>query len=221
MTASRAVLFDLDGCLVDSRAGILASVHAAMSVCGFPPLPDAELEWLIGPPLRTGFAELARRMGRDDLDGTVAQALLDAYRADYHDTMLDHTPLVPGVEQLLRQLSASRPVGVVTSKPRILALEILEHHGLMEVFSVVEGPSFDEADESKVDTLARALVDLDGLTASHMVGDRHHDIEAGRAHGLHTIGVTWGIGSAAELGEAGADTIVSSIDELASELGLA
>jgi phosphoglycolate phosphatase len=218
MTASSAVLFDLDGCLIDSRAGIVASVHAAMSACGLPAMPDAELEWLIGPPLRTGFAELSRRMGRDE--PSLAQALLDAYHADYHDTMLDHTPLVPGVEELLRQLSASRPVGIVTSKPRSLALEILEHHGLMEVLSVVEGPTFDEADEPKVDTLARALVELDGLTASHMVGDRHHDIEAGRAHGLHTIGVTWGIGSAAELGEAGADTIVSSVDELASELGL-
>jgi phosphoglycolate phosphatase len=217
MTAP-AVLFDLDGCLIDSRAGILASVHVAMSACGLAPMPDAELEWLIGPPLRTGFAELCRRVGRDD--ASLAQALLDAYRADYHDTMLDHTPLVPGVEQLLRSLSASRPVGVVTSKPRILALEILEHHGLTEVFSVVEGPSFDEADEPKVDTLGRALVELDGLTASTMVGDRHHDIEAGRAHGLRTIGVTWGIGSTAELGEAGADTIVSSVDELAWELGL-
>ncbi|HET7652516.1 MAG TPA: HAD hydrolase-like protein [Acidimicrobiales bacterium] len=217
MTAP-AVLFDLDGCLIDSRAGILASVHVAMSACGLAPMPDAELEWLIGPPLRTGFAELCRRVGRDD--ASLAQALLDAYRADYHDTMLDHTPLVSGVESLVRALSASRPVGVVTSKPRVLALEILEHHGLVEVFSVVEGPTFDEADEPKVDTLGRALVELDGLTASTMVGDRHHDIEAGRAHGLRTIGVTWGIGSAAELGEAGADTIVSSVDELASELGL-
>jgi phosphoglycolate phosphatase len=215
-----AVLFDLDGCLIDSRGGILASVHVAMSRRGLPPMPDAELEWLIGPPLRTGFAELCRRVGRADPGGALAQALLDAYRADYHDTMLDHTPLVPGVETLVRSLSASRPVGVVTSKPRVLALEILEHHGLLEVFSVVEGPTFDEADESKVDTLGRALVELDGLSASTMVGDRHHDIEAGRAHGLRTIGVTWGIGSAAELGEAGADTIVSSVDELASELGL-
>jgi phosphoglycolate phosphatase len=212
------VLFDLDGCLIDSRAGILASVHVAMSGCGLAPMPDAELEWLIGPPLRTGFAELCRRVGRDEPG--LAQALLDAYRTDYHDTMLDHTPLVAGIESVVRSLSASRPVGVVTSKPRVRALEILEHHGLMEVFSVVEGPTFDEADEPKVDTLARALVELDGLSASTMVGDRHHDIEAGRAHGLRTIGVTWGIGSAAELGEAGADTIVSSVDELASELGL-
>jgi phosphoglycolate phosphatase len=218
MTAP-AVLFDLDGCLIDSRAGILASVHVAMAACGLAPMPDTELEWLIGPPLRTGFAELSRRVGHDE--PALAQALLDAYRADYHDTMLDHTPLVRGIEPLVRSLSASRPVGVVTSKPRVLALEILEHHALMEIFSVVEGPTFDEADEPKAETLARALVELDGLVASTMIGDRHHDIEAGRAHGLRTIGVTWGIGSAAELGEAGADTIVSSVDELASELGLA
>jgi phosphoglycolate phosphatase len=210
-----AALFDLDGCLIDSRAGILASVGVAMTACGFAPLPDAELEWLIGPPLRSGFAELCRRVGRDE---SVAQALLDAYRADYHETMLDRTPLVPGMEALVRRLSAMRPVGVVTSKPRVLALEILEHHGMTEVLSVVEGPTFDEADEPKTVTLGRALVELDGLTASVMVGDRHHDIEAGRAHRLRTIGVTWGIGSAAELGEAGADAIVDSVPALEEEL---
>ena len=213
-----AVLFDLDGCLIDSRAGILASVHAAMAACGLPAMPDTELEWLIGPPLRSGFAELCRRVGRDDGGGSAAQALLDAYRADYEDTMLERTPLVPGMEDLVRRLSATRPVGVVTSKPRVLALRILEHHGLTEVMTIVEGPTFDEADEPKTVTLGRALVELDGLRASTMVGDRHHDIEAGRAHGLRTIGVTWGIGSAAELGEAGADAIVESVAALEEEL---
>ena len=217
MSARRAaVLFDLDGCLVDSRAGILASVHVAMAVCGLPAMPDPELEWLIGPPLRTGFADLCRRAGVDDHGGAMAQALLDAYRADYHDTMLDHTPLVPGVEELLRRLAGDRPIGIVTSKPRVLAVDILEHHELMPLMSVVEGPSFDEADEPKTDTLARALSTV--APASTMVGDRHHDIDAGRAHGLRTIGVTWGIGSAAELGEAGADAVVDSVPALEEEL---
>lgn len=212
-----AVLFDLDGCLIDSRAGILASVHVAMTRCGLAAMPDTELEWLIGPPLRVGFAELCRRVGHDV---SAAQALLDAFRVDYHETMLANTPLVAGMGPLLERLSADGPVGVVTSKPRVLALEIVEHHDLTAILSVVEGPSFDEADEPKTVTLGRALADLDGMPASTMVGDRHHDIEAGRDHGLRTIGVTWGIGSAAELGEAGADAIVETVDELATELGL-
>ena len=218
MSVRRAVLFDLDGCLIDSRAGILASVHVAMSACGLAPMPDAELEWLIGPPLRSGFAELCRRVGRDDGDGSAAQALLDAYRADYHETMLERTPLVDGMGELLVRLAGQRPIGVVTSKPRSLAVEILTHHGLLPLMTVVEGPSFDEADEPKTETLGRALASLDGVRASTMVGDRHHDIDAGRAHGLRTIGVTWGIGSAAELGEAGADAIVDSVAALEEEL---
>lgn len=217
--STSAVLFDLDGCLIDSRAGILASVHVAMSSCGLAPLPDAELEWLIGPPLRSGFAELCRRMGRDDADGSAAQALLDAYRVDYHQTMLERTPLVDGVGDLLERLARERPIGVVTSKPRALAVEILGHHDLLRLMTVVEGPSFDEADEPKTETLGRALASLDGgVRASTMVGDRHHDVEAGRAHGLRTIGVTWGIGSAAELGEAGADAIVDSVAALEEAL---
>jgi phosphoglycolate phosphatase len=60
------------------------------------------------------------------------------------------------------------------------------------------------------------------LAIGVMVGDRHHDVDAGRAHGLHTIGVTWGIGSAAELGEAGADHVVdapSQLEELLLAVG--
>jgi phosphoglycolate phosphatase len=216
MSAS-AVLFDLDGCLVDSRAGILASVHVAMSTCGLAPLPDAELEWLIGPPLLSGFAELCRRVGRGR-DRAAAQALLDAYRADYQRTMLERTPLVDGMGALLVRLAARRPIGVVTSKPRALAVDILRHHELLPLLLVVEGPSFDEGDEPKTETLARALASLDGVRVSTMVGDRHHDVEAGRAHGLRTIGVTWGIGSAAELGEAGADAVVDSVAALEEEL---
>jgi phosphoglycolate phosphatase len=49
-----------------------------------------------------------------------------------------------------------------------------------------------------------------------MVGDRHFDVMAGRALGLATVGVSWGIGNLSELRQAGADHIVNSPEELAS-----
>jgi phosphoglycolate phosphatase len=67
-------------------------------------------------------------------------------------------------------------------------------------------------------TLGRALAVFEERPAA-IVGDRHHDVEAGRAHGLYTVGVTWGIGSEAELRAAGASHIVHRPDELVALLG--
>ena len=199
-----AVAFDLDGCLVDSTGAILPSVRAALRAEGLPELPDRELLWLIGPPLLTGFRELLRRLGEDH---GRAQRLLEAYRADYRATMLERTPLFEGMREAVLAVAAERPVCVVTSKPQALAGPIVVHLGLVPPFEFVEGPALSAGDEAKGTTLARALT---RLPIGTMVGDRHHDVDAGRAHGLETVGVTWGVGSAAELGEAGADHVVDS-----------
>jgi phosphoglycolate phosphatase len=100
-------------------------------------------------------------------------------------------------------------VCVVTSKPAELSTQIIDHLGLGSVFRFVEGPSLALEQETKTETLARAL---DRLEIGVMVGDRHHDVDAGRAHGLTTIGVLWGMGDAEELSSA--DHVVSTPDEL-------
>lgn len=208
-----AVAFDLDGCLIDSRHAILSSVGVAMAGLGLPELPATELEWLIGPPLGTGFAELLRRLDRDPAGYA---DLLVAYRDDYRRTMLEHTTLLPGMAEVVRAVGGTREVCVVTSKPAAFAVPILEHLGLLPDLAFAEGPGLDAPEEPKSVTLGRALARLPGLSV--MVGDRHHDVEAGRAWGMRTVGVTWGMGSAAELGEAGADVVVGAPAELELEL---
>jgi phosphoglycolate phosphatase len=203
----KGVAFDLDGCLVESRGAILPSIRVALVALGLPALPDEDLGFLIGPPLADGFAELLLGLGEDPLR---APALVTAYRADYREHMLDRTTLIPGVAAAVRAVATVRAVCVVTSKPAGFASPILEHLGLLDAFSFVEGPSFDEASrESKAVTLGRAL---DRLELGVMVGDRHHDIDAASAHGLTSIGVRWGMGDDAEL--AAADHVVDAPDDL-------
>lgn len=202
-----AVAFDLDGCLIESRGAILPSVRVALVEHGLPALPDEEIAFLIGPPLETGFTELLMRL---DADVALAGALVLAYRADYREHMLDRTTVMPGLDALVRTVADARGACVVTSKPAGFATTILEHLGLFDVLAFVEGPSFDVAGhETKTVTLARAR---DRTKIGVMVGDRHHDVDAGRAHGLTTIGVLWGMGDAAELAEA--DHVVETPDEL-------
>ncbi|HEX4904264.1 MAG TPA: HAD hydrolase-like protein [Acidimicrobiales bacterium] len=206
-----AVAFDLDGCLIESRGAILPSVRVALVEHGLPALPDEDVAFLIGPPLETGFVELLTRLGADvDLAGD----LVLAYRADYREHMLERTTVMPGLDGAVRAIAEIRGACVVTSKPAGFATPILEHLGLLDAFAFVEGPSFDVAGhETKTVTLGRAL---DRLEIGVMVGDRHHDVDAGRAHGLTTVGVLWGMGDATEL--AGADHVVGEPHELVSLL---
>lgn len=207
------VAFDLDGTLVDSRAAILASVRVALAAHGFPAEPDDDLAFLIGPPIRVGMEELLRRLGQPT---RLADDVLSAYRAHYGQTMLEATPPFPGMAEVVRRLARAGTACVVTSKPQVFAEAIVGHVGLLEQFAFVEGPALDAPDEPKKQTLARALERLPSIGA--MVGDRHHDVDAGRAHGLRTVGVTWGIGDRAELEEAGADVLVDTPAELAAVL---
>lgn len=204
------IAFDLDGCLIESRFAIIPSMRVAFAQLGMETPPDEELHGLIGPPLESGVADLLRRRGEDPRR---AADLVLAYRADYRQHMLDRTPLMPGMAGVVEKLAAERTVCVVTSKPAVLSREILRHLGLLDVLAFVEGPNLSMEHETKTETLRRALA---RIPLSFMVGDRHHDIDAGRAHGLTTVGVLWGMGDAAEL--AAADHVVATPEELLAVL---
>ena len=203
-----AVAFDLDGCLVESRFAILPSLRVALVAHGLPALPDDDLAFLIGPPLEAGITELLLSL---EADVSLARSIVQAYRADYREHMLDRTTLFPGVAAVVRSVDVAC---IVTSKPAAIATPIVSHIGLLEHLEFVEGPSLDMELETKVETLGRAVRRLPAL--AFMVGDRHHDIDAGRAHGLRTVGVLWGMGDADELADA--DVVVSTPEELAEVL---
>ena len=209
-----AVLFDLDGVLLDSRLAIVRCIQHALRVHGVPVPPAAELEPFIGPPLIDAFAELA---GPENAD-----ACLAAYRARYVTSSLAETTVAPGAGHALAAVAAQVPVAVATTKPRAYAIPLCERLGLAEHLRGIFGPELDAADEIKTVTIARALAAL-GLRPGAdvpMVGDRRHDVEAAHANGLSCVGVLWGIGDEAELRAAGADPIVTHPAELPAALGL-
>lgn len=192
------VLFDLDGCLVDSRLPFSTSVNAALEAHGFARRPDEELWPYLGPPLQTTFAELT---GADE---ATARACLLEYRRIYGERMVATTPVFDGIVELLEAL-APRPRAVCTSKAIHLARPLVEGLGLLPHFVDVVGSDPSLPHEDKAVTVARALEVLPD--AEVLVGDTVFDVNAARANGLRCIGVLWGIGTAEELTAAGADAL--------------
>lgn len=211
------VLFDLDGVLVDSRTAIARSMNHALRACGLAARPEEELHPLIGPPLHDAFGEVieAQRGDPQRVDDCVAR-----YRERYRDACLTETRAFAGIAEMLGALGTLRR-GVATSKPDVYAVPILETLGLRGWFGPVVGPSLAARSEPKSETVARALSALGASGPVAMVGDRRHDVVAGRAHGLVTVGVLWGIGDREELEGAGADHLVESPAALARLLGAA
>lgn len=207
------LLFDLDGCIVDSTEPIRRCLDAAFAEHGLPALTPEGLRRHIGPPLQVSLAAVVAEHGREP---SLVEDLVVAYRSRYATMSVERAVAYPGVAELVRSLTADgERVGVVTSKPQRFAEPILDALELGDHLEIVVGPGLTEA-EPKTVTLDRALALLGEIdaTGSVMIGDRRHDIEAARAHGLAGIGVLWGFGTRDELTSAGAAAIVDSAEEL-------
>jgi phosphoglycolate phosphatase len=209
-----AVLFDLDGVLVDSRAAFARSVNAALAGHGLAERADDELYRYLGPPLHRTFATLAPELGEVDLDGLVL-----SYRARYRDTMVGESALYPGIAEVLAELSATMPLVVATSKAQALAAPLLEGLGVGQYFEAIVGPSLQARDEAKSLTIGRALARLPHARRPVMVGDRKFDVLGARAHEMPCVGVLWGIGSEQELRDAGAAALAREPAELTALAG--
>jgi phosphoglycolate phosphatase len=220
----RAIFFDLDGVLVDSSIAIPRAINFALESQGLEPWPEERLHPFIGPPLLQAFGEI---LESEEADPGLAEACVRSYRERYRQSSLEETILMPEIEGALRQLSGRYALAVVTAKPEAYARPILGKLGIVDCFRQVVGPSLDPGrHEAKAETLERAMEALgietrstDAPASAAMVGDRHFDVAAGRAMGLATVGVSWGIGSVSELRQAGAEHIVASPEELARLFG--
>lgn len=206
------VCLDVDGCLVDSRAMILGSFQRALASLELAPIEPADLLRFVGPPLHDTARVILRERQASHIDPDV---LIDAYREDFRATCLETVASYPGMPEAVGELAERHTLAVVTSKPIPLARPLLDALDLSRFFVAMEGPDLAE-NEPKTITLGRALDGLGQLTADGvvMVGDRHHDVEAGHANGTLAVGVTWGFGSRDEHVAAGAHAIVDDPSEL-------
>jgi phosphoglycolate phosphatase len=215
------VCFDLDGCLIQSDAAIRDALDAAMGVLGLPAVDDDEARRCVGPPLVVNLQRIMATHGidvsGDRIDRLLGEAV-HAYRERYVQVGYDLTAPVDGVVAMLDELAHVLPVErtvVVTAKPTVMSEALLSGLGLRSRFAAVYGGPLGVDVEEKPVTLARALAEHGVAGGSAvMIGDREHDVLAGRSCGTATVGVLWGAGAREELERAGADRIVTEPAEI-------
>ena len=182
----KAVLFDLDGTLIDTEELLLVSMRYATRTVLGRKIPDEKLMSLVGQPLRTQM---------EDLDPGHVEELIDTYRdycMDIHDEM---TREFPGVGEMLHDLGAlGVRMGVVTSKMHNFAMQGLNLFGYGACFDVVVGPDDCEGHKPDPEPVIFAAGRLGLPTGECLyVGDSPFDIEAGNRAGCRTIDVLWGM----------------------------
>ncbi|MCM1328436.1 MAG: HAD hydrolase-like protein [Ruminococcus sp.] len=210
----RTVLFDLDGTLADSGAGIVNCVKYAFDGLNLPYPDEAVLKQFLGPPLKYSFVNFCKMSEEQALQA------FNLYRERYvgMDCCVTENSLFEGIYELLERLySEGIILATATTKPENIADKIITYFGIKKFFKEVCGAANDGSRGVKSEVIRDALkrcgeTDLGQVL---MIGDRFYDIDGAKAVGIRSAGVLWGGGTREELEKAGADYIVSTPNEIA------
>ncbi len=207
--AARALIFDLDGTLIDSKKDLVLSVNATLREIGRAELPEDLVASYVG----SGAPVLIRRaLGAPATDQEVRSAL-EFFLVHYEQHKLDFTRAYPGVREALEQLRGT-PMAVLTNKPVNVSVRILEGLKLAEFFRLIYGGN--SFATKKPDPLgATTILNEFGVAAAEavMVGDSEVDVQTARNAGMISAIVNFGFGNH-DRAAYPADFYLDRIDEL-------
>lgn len=212
-TATRLVVFDCDGTLVDGQSAICDAMESAFAAADLPPPERNEIRRIVGLSLPQAISRLAP----DGAPEGHARAI-EIYKSNFRSARTEgrlEEPLYPGIAELLQRLSANgRMLGVATGKSDRGLFSCLAQHGVSELFHTLQTA---DHHPSKPDpamlqaALQEACVDPHDAV---MIGDTIFDISMAVAAGVRAIGVAWGYHDPAELLAAGAVAVAETAEEL-------
>jgi len=202
----RALVFDLDGTLVDSRHDIADACNHALVAHGREALPLERIMPMVGD----GARALVARAFDAPLDAPLVTEALATFRARYLARPAEHTALLPGAREAL---AIDLPRALVTNKPRDVTLLVLEALGIAGAFGAIwgggDGPLKPAPDSVLAVTRALGVAPRDAW----VIGDGPQDVLAGKAAGAFTVALH-GIAELERVRAAGPDLFVASLHEL-------
>lgn len=210
-----ALIFDLDGTLVESLPGIAASLNRALELHGLPGHSHATVRSFIGDGAKTLVARALSGAARLDL----AEGVLKCFAADYEISWPSGTTAYPGIAELLANLnSRGIPLAVLSNKPHPFTAQIVAKLFPENTFAAVLGNR--EGLPHKPDpTGALKIAATLGINPKNctLIGDSTMDLDTAKNAGMKSIAVTWGYHDAHHL--SAADAIADDIPDLAEILG--
>jgi phosphoglycolate phosphatase len=212
----RAVLFDLDGTLIDTAPDMVAVLQEMQADHGRQPI-----DYPLGRSFVSNGSLGLVKLGFGEVDDPHRSQLQREYLERYQKRLCVDTALFPGLDELLRALDdAGRPWGVVTNKPAFLTDPLMAALGLLERSSATVSGDTLTVRKPHPGPLLHAC-EVAGIAPGETiyVGDALRDIEAGQGAGMHTIGAGYGyVTEDDDPGSWGADSLVHTSEELASHL---
>jgi phosphoglycolate phosphatase len=219
-TPLRAVIFDVDGTLIDSQGHIVASMTHAYTALNVPMPARETILSIVGLSLPQAFARLS-----PDLSDADRAQLIDGYKAGFAELRKSgdpagHSPLYPGALAALDKLAQDDDIllGIATGKSRRGLDAVLASHDLSDRF--ITQQVADHHPSKPHPSMIHAALTETGVDAKNavMIGDTTFDMSMARAAGVAAIGVSWGYHPTSDLEEAGAHVIVSDFDALNAAL---
>lgn len=203
-----AILWDLDGTLVDGAAAIHASFEHAVSARGHPAVARHKVAGMIGVPLRLMFRELCR------VDDRESAQLVRTYRARFEEIAPALVRPTPGAVEALEAFPRV-PMAIVTTKAVEPARTVLHALGIEERFGAVVGVDTVLRPKPDPEAVRVALARLGvGAMRTVFVGDTIMDVLAGKAASTKTIAVLNGHGDADELRASQPDALIEDLTSL-------
>ena len=208
-----ALLFDLDGTLLDTAPDFITSVNAQLAAHAMPPLPQREIRLNVS----NGSAGLIKHAFGITQEDSAFEAYKNELLSIYRNNLADKTVFFPGLRRVINECkSQAIPWGIVTNKPWAFTEPLLAQLNLLDLVECVVCPDHVKQKKPSPEpiNLACDLMDVKPEKCIY-IGDHMRDISAGKNAGMRTIAAKWGyVDTSEDISKWGATWVIGNSGQL-------